>query len=232
MKSAFNRKMVLLRTVVLCAIPVSALAVLVAAGCASKPPAAAPGRPGSGIAEYRQVTVMAQHAVAAALEALAAVSAQSNRCSPEVLTNFSAEVRRLQVESVQLRARSQAMQIRGDDYFEHWHQRMKRVQDPQVRALAEKNRPLLQQSFAELKRLSREGRETYQPFMAGLRKLRNALENDPTSLATGSAQDRLKNARENGERLEHSLAGIQRELDSMASMLTPPGNTGAIKKGG
>jgi hypothetical protein len=206
--------------------------VLVAVGCASNPPADAPARPGSGIAEYRQVTSTAQHAVVAALEALATIGVQSNRCSPQVLTNFSAEVRRLQVESVQVRARSQAIQARGDAYFEHWQQRMAGVQDPEVRALAEKNRALLQQNFAEIKRLSQEGREAFQPFLAGLRKLRNGLENDPASLSSGPAQEWLKAARENGERVGHSLAGIQRQLDSMSSMLTPPGKTGVQGKEG
>src|SRR3974390_2904013 len=142
--------------------------VLLAVGCASKAPALASPRPGSRIAEYRQVTKTAQKAVAAALDALAAVSAQSKRCSPEVLTNFSAEVTRLQVESLQVRARSEALQARGDDYFEHWHQRMAGVQDPEVRALAEKNRPLLQQNFNEIKRLSQEGRKAFQPLITGL----------------------------------------------------------------
>jgi len=221
MKPTTNRKIPLTTTVVLSATALfSVVAVLMAVGCASKSSSGSTARPGSGIAEYRQITSTAQKAVAAALDALAEVSAQSNRCSPEALTNFSAEVTRLQVESVQIRARSQAIQARGDDYFEHWHQRMANVQDPEVRALAEKNRPLLQQSFAEIKRLSQEGREAFQPFLTNLRKLRNGLENDPASLASDPAQDWVKTARENGERVGHSLAGIQRELDSMSSMIT------------
>ena len=221
MKRQTNRKIARSTTAVLSAMALlSVAAVLMASGCASKQGATPPARPGGGIAEYREVTTTAQKAVAAALEALATVSAQSNQCPPEVLTNFSAAVQRLQVESVQVRARSQAILARGDDYFEHWHQRMASVQDLEVRALAEKNRPLLQQSFAEIKRLSQEGREAFQPFLTNLRKLRNGLENDPASLASDPAQDWVKTARENGERVGHSLAGIQRELDSMSSMIT------------
>jgi hypothetical protein len=230
MKLTSNRKVPLTTTVVVFTTALlSVMAVLMVTGCASKSPATSP-RPGSGIAEYREVTSTAQKAVAAALEALAAVSGQSNRCPPEVLTNFSVAVQRLQVESVQIRARSQAIMARGDDYFEHWHERMAGVQDPEVRALAEKNRSQLQQNFAEIKRLSQDGREAFQPFIAALRKLRNGLENDPSSLTGGPGQDTLKSARENGERVAQSLAGIQRELDSMSSMITP--KTGSQGKEG
>src|SRR5262249_14884610 len=144
---------------------------------------------GSGIAEYREVVGKAQNAVQAALTSLAAVGAQSNRSSLEVLTNFSAEVQRLQVGSIQMRARSEAIQARGDAYFEHWNQNLARVKDPEVRALAQQNRPRLQQSFGEIKRLTLEGREAFKPFLSELRHLRTALERDPASLSSTDAQN-------------------------------------------
>jgi hypothetical protein len=205
-------------------------AAVLAAGCASKDhsnqttPSA---RPGSGIAEYRQVATNAQTAVRAALTSLGTVSAQSDRCAPEVLTSFSAEVRRLQVESIQLRARSEAMQSRGDAYFDHWHERLARIQDPEVRKLAQQNRPQLQQSFAEIKRLSQDGRQAFKPFIAGLRQLRNALEHDPASLPGADTQSLITTTRENGQRVEQCLAGIERELDSMSAVITPAGRARA-----
>src|SRR6516165_10649073 len=72
-----------------------AAAVLVA-GCASKDhtnQTTQSPRSGTGIAEYRQVATNAQAAVRAALASLATVSAQTNRCGPDVLSAFSAEVR-------------------------------------------------------------------------------------------------------------------------------------------
>jgi len=197
--------------------------LLLAAGCASKEPATPPARPGSGIAEYREVVGKAQNAVQAALTSLAAVGAQSNRSSPEVLTNFSAEVQRLQVGSIQMRARSEAIQARGDAYFEHWNQNLARVKDPEVRALAQQNRPRLQQSFGEIKRLTLEGREAFKPFLSELRHLRTALERDPASLSSTDAQNWISSAREHGQKVEQCLASIKKELDSMTAMITPPG---------
>jgi hypothetical protein len=205
-------------------------AAVMAAGCASKDHSnsTTPSpRPGTGIAEYRQVATNAQAAVRAALASLAAVSAQSDRCAPEVLTSFSAEVRRLQVESIQLRARSEAMQSRGDAYFDHWHERLAGIQDPEVRSLAQQKRVELQQSFAEIKRLSQDGRQAFKPFISGLRQLRNALEHDPASLSGADTQSTIASTREQGQRVEQCLAGIERELDSMSAAITPAGKTRA-----
>ena len=211
-----------------------AAAVLVA-GCASKDHSSSTThspRPGTGIAEYRQVTTNAQAAVRAALASLATVSAQSNRCGPDVLSAFSAEVRRLQVESIQLRARSEAMQARGDAYFDHWHERLARIQDAEVRSLAQQNRTQLQQSFTEIKQLSQSGREAFKPFISGLRQLRNALEHDSASLSGADTQSTIASTREHGRRVEQCLAGLERELDSMSAAITPAGKTRAAVRQG
>jgi hypothetical protein len=196
-------------------------------GCASKEPGSTNGRPGSGIAEYRKVATDAQKALGRTLNSLAAVRGQSNRCSPEVLSAFSSEFQRLQVESVQIRARSQAMQARGDAYFDSWQEQMERIKEPQLRARIETQRPAFQEHFQKIKALSQEGHEAFGPFLAGLRKLRNSLEKDPASLGTQSMQETLASTREQGEHVDRCITDIRHELDSMIAMLTAPGS--AIK---
>lgn len=198
--------------------------LLLAAGCASKQGASPASRPGEGIAEYRQIAADAQKAMRAALDSLAEVSAQSNRCPPEVLSRFSSEVRRLQVDSIKVRARSQAMLARGDDYFEHWHQNLANVKDPDRRALAQKNRPALQEAFRSVKLRSQDAHEAFQPFLSNLRKVRNALEKAPESVGAGGTREWMASAAASGAQVERCLADIQRELDSMTAMVTPPGN--------
>jgi len=197
-------------------------ALVLSSGCASKQQTTEKIRPGSRIPEYRQVTVVAEKAVEAALESLTVVSTQVNQCPPKVLTDFAAQVRRLQVESVQVRARTEAIQARGDEYFKDWQKHLAQVEDPQMRALVEKERPALQQSFEKIKVLSREGREAFQPFIASLRQVRNALEKDPASLASAPVQTSIKTAREKGGEVRGRLIGTQKELDHMSALLTPP----------
>jgi hypothetical protein len=202
-----------------------ATAIWLVVGCASQDRSHETNRPGSGIAEYRQLASTAHKAVDAAMASLATISVQSNTCPPEVLSNFASAVRRLQVESIQVRARSQAMQARGDAYFRDWHSNLARVKDPEIRGLAEKHRPLLEQSFGRVKQSSQEGHDAFQPFIAALRQLRNELEKDPTSLSNDASQKSIQAAKENGTRVARCLESIERELDSMSSLITPPGKT-------
>lgn len=201
-----------------------AFLLVLAAGCASKTPQQPPSRPREGMTEYRQLTTEAEQSMRAALSSLATVSAQSNQCPPAVLLAFSNEVDRVQVDSLRIRARSQAMLARGDAYFQSWHENLARIRDPAVRALAKQHHQALQDGFLRVKTLSLSGREAFQPFIAGLRKVRNALEKDPANISSDTTRADIAAARTSGEEVESSLAGIRRKLDTMIAMVTPPGN--------
>jgi hypothetical protein len=203
---------------------------LLAAGCASKQGGAPAIRPGEGIAEYRQIAGEAETAMRAALDALAKVSAQADRCAPEVLSDYSVQVQRVQVDSVKLRARAQAILARGDDYFENWHKYLAQVKDPAARARVKEQRPALEKGFRKVKGWSQETREAFQPFLAGLRKVRNALEKDPASLNTSETRQWMKSAQADGEHVVRCLASIRGELDNMKALLAPPGSTTQSRK--
>jgi hypothetical protein len=212
----------LLRATLVIALPMA----LLTAGCASNEPGSTNTRPSSGVAEYRKAVADAEKALGRALNSLAAVSAQSNRCSPKVVAAFSDEFERLEVESVELREHFQAMQARGDAYFEMWHQELAQTKEPKMGALMEDRRPELQELFQKIKALSQEGREAFGPFLSGLRKLRNSLEKDPASLGTQTMQETLVTTRAYGEHVDRCLVAIRRELDSLTTLLTPKGHTG------
>jgi hypothetical protein len=200
--------------------------VFLAVGCVSNTPGSTNPPPGSDIAEYRKAVTDAQKALGRTLSSLAAVSAQSNRCPPKMVTGFSKEFQRLEEESMGLRERFQAVQARGDAYFESWQEEMERINDPQMRALVENQRPELHEHFLKIKALSQEGREAFGPFLAGLRKIRNSLEKDPASPGTQTMQETLVSTRAYGDRVARCLADIRHELDCMAAMLTPPWHAG------
>ena len=69
--------------------------------------------------------------------------------------------------------------------------------------------------------LSEMARQAFQPFLAGLQKLRTALENDPHTIAAPSTKELVHTTAENGRQVEGRLAAIQDELKGMAMMLTP-----------
>lgn len=194
---------------------------LALAGCASNEGSPSTAKPGQGITEYRQITSEAGAAIRSALKNLEKVQAQSNTCPTHVLAAFSAEVNRLQIESVQVRARAQVILDRGDAYFDQWHANMAQVKDLRLRTLAEERRPQLQESFRRIKSLSLESREAFKPFLLDLMEIRNALEKDPSSFGVDSTRELARKARQNGTQVEKCLAGVTRELDVMQAMVNP-----------
>jgi hypothetical protein len=190
-------------------------------GCATPEASGSSPKPGEGIARYRQLVRESGMAIAAMGSALDRVGAQTNRCPAGLVKAFSREVQRLQAESIRVRSRSQAIQARGDAYFQNWQENLASVKDPQVRALADERRPQLQDCFARIKMGSQKAGEAFRPFLAGLRKLQNALETDAGSVGAQSTRELIRSTREQGGKVEQALTGIGQELDAMTALVTP-----------
>jgi len=201
--------------------PLSILSMIALAGCATHDNGGNAPRPRNGIAEYRQVAVDALKTMDRALHSLDKLAAQPDRCSPKVLAAFSGEAERLEADSVMLRARSRAMQSRGDAYFENWHTNLSRMEDVRVRELAERHHTDLSEGFGRIKTTSAEVGESFRPFLAGLRQLQTMLEKDPAAIGAAPAKDLIRATREHGQQAEQKLTAIKDELDAAARMLTP-----------
>jgi hypothetical protein len=203
-----------------------AVLAMALAGCATNDVGGSAPQPRNGIAEYQQIAAAAQKSVRTALNALDRVSARTYPVPPRVVKAFSEEVERLEIGSVQVRARSQAIQARGNAYFEHWQENLARMKNPRVRELAAEHRASLEQSFGKIKLASQQTRQVFDQFLAGLHKLRTALENDPDTMTASSTQELVRATAQQGRQVEQGLAGIRDELNEMTAMLTPT-KTGA-----
>ena len=203
------------------AVLILAMAGMAMAGCAAHEAYRQPLKPGQGIVVYRQIVRESSKAIATMVSSLDRLGIQTNRCSGRLVKAFSREVQQLQAESIKVRSRSQAIQARGEAYFQHWQENLASVQDPKVRELAEQHRPQLQQCFARIKLGSQEAGEAFRPFLAGLRRLQNVLENDAGSIRMDSTRELIRTTREQGVQVGQALTGIRQELEAMTAMLTP-----------
>ncbi len=195
----------------------AALAVFVAA-CASTQQSANISRVPSGVQEYMAITRESAGGVGKAIQSLEEI-AQPNR-TPSQVNLFSDGVQRLEIESIRIRARVQAIQARGDAYFEAWSENIAQLKDPQVRAAAEHFHPQLEQAFQQIKATSKEAGDAFRPFLAGLRRIRTELEISPARLDTPSANELILNTRKEGEQVLVKLAAISNELQNVTTMLT------------
>jgi len=129
-----------------------------------------------------------------------------------------------------IRARFQAMQARGDAYFENWQQRMAEVSDPDFRARAEQHRAQLQERFGTIKQRSSQAREAFGSFLADLRKLRSTLEAHPQIVEAETTKQLVQETSRNGLAVEQGLDAMEEELRVMTALVLPAGAPAAQSK--
>jgi hypothetical protein len=174
-----------------------------------------------GVAEYKEITAHARAAVQAALKSLDGVSAATSPRPGRVVNVFFSDVKRLEVDSIPLRARAQAILARGDAYFADWDQSITQIRNPRARELAQQHRPQLQASFEKVKLVSKQAGAEFKPFLAGLREMRLDLEDKPTEIDSETGRKLISDTRENGRRMLEKLDAISAELASVTALLTP-----------
>ncbi len=172
--------------------------------------------------EFRQIVVRAMDRIDFTMRALDDLSVQADRDPKAAYRAFCKAVHELEVGSMRVRARMQAMRARGDAYFERWENYLANVDNEQVRKLAKEHRPELRQSFERGQQATQQVRETFRPFLSDLQKLRAVLEADPSLSHIASEKDLLLAAAEKGRQVQQGLDRILAELNCMVALLRPP----------
>jgi hypothetical protein len=201
----------------------SAAVVAVLLGCASTETAPKTPTPRDDFREYRQIVVEAMRLVDTAMSSLDEVSVQANRNPRPAYEAFAKVVHRLEVDSIKVRAHTQAMRTRGDAYFERWEKYLAGVDNEQVRQLAEQHRPELKRSFEQAQQASQQVRELFRPFLSDLQKLRAVLEADPSLARIDAAKSLILAAQDKGRQVHQGLDRLLAEMNSMTALLRPPG---------
>ena len=190
------------------------LVAFLLAGCATTSPPGAPPRIGHGAEEYQQLTKKAVRSVQDALRSLDHVAAHTNTCPPKLVTGFSQDVERLQVESIQIRSDAQAIEARGDAFFEAWS-----VHPSPDNAKAAEYLPQLHEAFAGIKQTSQQAGAAFRPFLSGLRKLRTQLELNPAVMQNDDTRELIRATREKGSQALQNLNLLGEKLHDAIPLL-------------
>jgi hypothetical protein len=203
-------------------LPAAAVAAVLV-GCASTDTASKEPTLRDDFREYRQIVVQATGLVDTTMRAVDEMSAQANQDPRPAYQAFAKAVHRLEVDSIKVRARTQAMRARGDAYFERWEKYLAGVDNEQVRQLAEQHRPELKKSFEHAQQASQQVREVFRPFLSDVQKLRAVLEADPSLARIDAAKSLILAAQDKGRQVHQGLDRLLAEMNSMTAMLRPPG---------
>jgi small-conductance mechanosensitive channel len=190
-------------------------------GCAASSGRSSAPKPGSGIAEYRQIAQEAHRSVEAtvkSLEALAQPSPPTATTYPG-LPDFDRAFSQLELTSVKARARAEAIITRGQAYFDEWKERLTAVTN-QVTALVEKERyARLFAHFEGIRRQSGEVRAEFRPFMARLREFRARLDRFPNPASDTAPRYELDRLIVSGRRVLQTLESVATALDNAETEL-------------
>ncbi len=193
---------------------VLALTLGAVVGCKTSTTAEPTPRIGKGAHEYQHLTEESLEAIQEMLVLLDHVSAQTNGCSSRLVRSFSHEVEQLQVNSIKVRARAQAIQARGTAYFEAWSEHPR---DAGKMALY---LPEMEEAFAKVKQTTQEAGSCFRPFLSGLRRLRVQLERDPGIIKSPDVKELMQRTREYGSQAVQKLVALRAEIQAVIPVLT------------
>jgi len=178
--------------------------------------------------EYRQLVALAMTQVGATLSALDEVAVQASGDPRRAYGAFAKAVHRLEVDSIKVRSRTQAMRARGDAYFEHWVEYLAGVKNEEVRRRAEEHRAELKRSFDGIQEASQQVREVFRPLLSDLQKLRAVLEAEPTLVRIDAQKSLILAAKDKGRQVQQGLDRILAEMNGITALLRPAG--GPVKE--
>jgi hypothetical protein len=204
-------------------LPATAAVAAAMIGCVSTDASRREPTPRQDFIEFRQIAAQAMSQIDATLRALDEVCVQANRDPRPACQAFAKAVHRLEVDSIKVRARTQAMRARGDAYFERWEAYLAGANNERVRTLAGRRRPELKRRFEQAQLASQQVREGFRPFLSDLQKLRAVLEADPSLARIDSAKELILAAKDKGRRVLQGLDRILAEMNSMTALLRPAG---------
>ena len=192
-----------------------------APGCASSSSDTSAPRPGSGIAEYREVAREAHRAVTAAvksLEALARPHTQTTAPHP-ALPGFDQAFHQLELTSIKARARAEAIIARGQTYFDEWKGGLSGMTNATAASTETERYSRLLEHFERVRQRSGEVREEFRPFMSKLREFRARLDR-PTAAAGGeSSGPELEAVTASGRRVLQTLDSVSVALNEAETAL-------------
>lgn len=163
------------------------------------------------LADFARMTVQSRRAVDKALASLDGLSATTNY-PPTLVKAYQQEVDDVEVGSVRVRARAEAILKRGDVYFETWERHVAQMQDALAREGAEEQRPALLDNFHRIEALSGRTGDAFDRFLAGMRELDEELDQNPGTVAAGPTRALLASTQADGRTVEQDLDLIQQEL--------------------
>ena len=183
------------------------VALVAVAGCATTETDSALPRPGDGVREYQQHVSDFRATLAESVQAVEKLAASSEKSSSSAYARVQSTAQQLEVVSIKARARAEALEVRGEEYFHEWREEACASGDERARREARARFDGLRGHFASVQQDSRRVREDSRKFFENLRRWRAKLGAAPDPAVIESARAEFSPAATAGKA---ALAAVDR----------------------
>ena len=206
------------------------VALLVSAGCATSESGVQP-RPGDGLREYKTLVLELRKDVGLTRQALEALAVATQQNAAGAYARFDDSLQRLEVVSIKARARADAMEKRGEAYFEEWAEEMSDSTEETARRAPKERFAALHRHFEAILKDSGQVRQQFRPFLERSRRLRTLLGQKPTADAIAQAKPICVQVAADGQQAEAAMDQLLNTLQAAeAAVLSGP--LPSVKPGG
>jgi len=212
MKTQNNKSQWLKPAVALCC------AVLLA-GCASSGYKQA-DKTGEAINTLRNDVLNIKTSVDGSLKAMDDLAASASTDPRKAYEAFAKSVTQVENAGAKAKKNAEAMQAKGDAYFQQWETQISSVQNEKIRELAKERKAKLQESFANIKKSAEGAKETFPTFLSDLKDLRTLLSTDLTVQGIASAKSIFKKTKSEGVDVKKHLDELEAELNTVVAAIT------------
>jgi len=196
----------------LCPLLALNMAMLLVAGCATSGTGSGVARPGDGIREYRRLVADLHKLVAGCVASAEDLAKAAALRAAAAHARFDESVHRLEVASVSARARVEAMEKRGEAYFEEWAEEHSCVGAADNERIAG-----LRQHFNAILSDTRQVRPEFRQFIDALRDVRAKLGQSPSAATLESVKPVLLGATAEGYQVQAALDRLVQTLNTAES---------------
>lgn len=207
------------------------VSLLFSAGCATSESGARAPRPGDGLREFQRLVLDLRKDATRTRQAVQALATAIQKNSPAVYARFDDSLQRLEVVSIKARARVEAMEKRGEAYFEEWKEEISGAADETARRAAQARFAELHQHFEALLKDAGQLRQAFRPFLEGVRRLRSTLGPEPEFVAIVQAVPTCRQIVADGQQAGVALDQLLKTLKT-AEAAVMAGPTPLPKPGG
>jgi len=193
---------------------VGAVALMVVAGCTTVQTDSAIARPGEGVREFQRHVTDYRAALADCVRATEKLVAAPEKSEASAYAQVQTTAHRLEVVSVKARARADALEARGQEYFHEWAEEACAATDETSRREARARFEGLQAQFVIVQQDSRRVREDSRKFFDHLRHWRAALGSTPQAVEVAKARTEFAPAVTAGREALTAVDQLLRTLES------------------